>query len=136
MEWKRMERCHFFGSEESLGHLVEGKTCSNPLDINTDLSTLSDSDQRQLMGMRQIKLDLLRGMTGREFRFTVRTLCKLQRSSRIVYILGQNRSQCNMRRRIASPVGFKFKFRCPVLLYRRQEIFEVVPRATFIVGLN
>src|SRR5262245_45440060 len=130
-----MERCHFFGSEESLGHLVEDKSFSNPLDIDADLSTLSDSNQSELMGVGQIKLDLLRGMTGREFRFTVRTLCKLQRSSRIVYILGKNRSQCSVGGSIASPVGFKFKFRRPVLLYRRQEIFEV-RRATFIVGLN
>src|SRR5262245_43492864 len=131
-----MERCHFFDSEESLGYLVKGKSFSNPLDINTDLSTLSDSDQSQLMGMGEIKLDPFRGMIGSEFRLTVRTLGKLQRSSRVVYIIGKNRSQCSMGDGIASPVGFKFKFRRPVLLYRRQEILEVVRRATFIVGLN
>src|SRR5262245_55561410 len=113
-----MERCHFFGSEESLGYLVKGKSFSNPLDINADLSTLSDSDQSQLMGMGEIKLDPFRGMSGSEFRLSVRTLCKLQRSSRAVYIIGKNRSQCSMGRNVSSPVGFKFKFRRPIQLNR------------------
>ena len=131
-----MERCHFSGSEESLGHLVEGEIFSNPLDINTDLSILSHSDQRQLMGMGQIELNLLLGLVGRLFRLTVRTLDKLQLPSRAAYINGKDRSQCSMGGNIPSPVGFKFEFRGSVLLHRRQELFEVARGDAFTVGLD
>src|SRR4029450_4719513 len=134
MEWESMERCHFSGSEESLGHLVEGEIFSNPLDINADLSILSHSDQRHLMGMGQIELKLVLGLVGRQLRLTVRPRDKPQLPSRAVYINGKDRPQCSVGCNIPSPVGFKFEFRGSVLLHRRQELFEVARGDAFTVG--
>src|SRR5262245_3710422 len=136
MEWESMERCNFSGSEESLGHLVEGEIFSNPLDVNADLSILSHSDQRHLMGMGQIELKLVLGLVGRQFRLTVRTCDKLQLPSRAVYINGKDRSQCSMGVNIPSPVGLNFEFRSSVLLHWRQETFEVARGDAFNVGLD
>src|SRR5437867_4183509 len=110
MEWKGMERCHFSGSKESLGDLVECKIFSNPLGINADFSSLRHSDKPQLVRVGQIKRNFLLVMNGRQFWLAVKTRCKLQLSSRAVYINGKDRSECSMGSNIPSPVGFKFEF--------------------------
>src|ERR1700746_3143175 len=119
MEWKGMERCHFSGSKESLGHLVERKIFSNQLDINADFSTLSQGNKRHLMGMGQIKLKLFLGMNGRQFRLAVRAQFELQLLSRAVYVNGQDRSQRSVGGNVAFAMCFKFESRGSVSLYRR-----------------
>ena len=105
-----MERCYFSGSEESLGHLVEGEIFSNPLDINADFSTLRYSNKRHLVRVGQIKRNFLLVMNRRQFWLTVRTRRKMQLPSRAVHINGKDRSQGSMGDNIASPVGFKLEF--------------------------
>ena len=89
-----MERCHFFASDESFGHLIESKVFSNPFHINADLSSLSHGDQRHLMGMGQIKLKLVLAWLGASFGLQEGTpLKKLQvAGTRVRSHMGKDRS--------------------------------------------
>jgi hypothetical protein len=117
MEWESMERCHFSGSEESLGHLVEGEIFSNPLDINADLSTAEATAIRATSWeWDRLNSNFFLVLNGRQFR-PHKDRGKLQLPSRAVYITGNNRSQCSMGGNVALPVGFKFEFRGSVLLH-------------------
>lgn len=98
----------FCRAEKALDDLLHSGDRTNALDVNPDLSATRDRVKSQIVGMRQIKMNLQR---CREGRFSLRVVAECKFARFDVEVAAEDRPQKASSNNEPPPVSFKMKSR-------------------------